>query len=603
MAKRKITPLEQLQAGRAVVVAGGPVEEEEVREALENLLEYDALSPLNGLDVWIEEFEPSGYTLAFYQNIVLIMHERGLIDASRGWTLRTGAVPTGILRLRARRLGRTIDLQQLQAVVLGERSLDEAAAAVEAADAEWEARVVSSPAPVTVTIQIGPEALASVEKVAEALVPEVIGAHVLPEPPDEGERMLPSWTKAIGTKGAILVPPRPADAEPLTREQAAEWLWNHRWKGAEPGAETTIGIVHPDHPHRYGVIDFGGWFFVATFRIERRRVDEDAARIATDEEAARREANGEAVEFGTWCEINAALKAEMLRTAIPSTRLIPVVWDASESGGRMYVADEVETIRGRIGWLHERIEGALSADQRDDLSRCVQSAIGSPGGEANYPEKPKKKRDERGLGEGVWADFMLWLWTAQKSRGQAAGGSLVIPPGAISIQERKTHGKGWRKATVESGGGLVEAALARGGRIARLDLELYPEIEGTREAALTVDVHPEDGLRLVKVTPPSEEGVGGSADELHSAIFSRMAGYRRAHWLVQQLVQRWAADRLKAEGWRPVLTAARARVVERLAEFLYDPKTGQGFLFGPERAGGAVGARLALPDQQAERRL
>ena len=410
------------------------------------------------------------------------------------------------------------------------------------------------------------------------------------------------WAQKIGRSGTRL-----KLSKVLSFEEIQAGLQGAAWKARPLPDERHTGVCLVSSANDVDFTDLSKWKFgeygVYGFRVDRRRVPAGTLAAEVEKKIRAEEKNAGRTLGKKFCkQIKNEVRRELLAEALPETQVYSVLVAPTEGwalvDGPPQVVEEVRSQLGARGWpLSNSIQPVIRARLAAATGERYRTDLRVP----NHATAPSDGEEYADIPAGIFSDFMLWLATPGTSwRSQAweldekVSWKLAGGPIKIRVPVENTH----NDVTLEDAdSAALTASLAEGGRLmaVRVAIEDRQEVppsespDGPAPAAIVHTYHlslevihgsktRSAGLRIHGMGLPTMKG-GDSAEAL---VFERVALHKRLWLMLESLFEAYASDR--CQDWQPVIDAARDWVgLELTRRFVFDERTGQGWLFAPQQ--------------------
>lgn len=434
-------------------------------------------------------------------------------------------------------------------------------------------------------------------------VPEAAGKEKKQEKIAE---KVPNWAKTLCKGGTRL-------AVPIHRVHFGdlrEIFLLGAYKEPVVPTERVEGFCDIDYAHDLAFSDSERCLFgdiaVVGWRVDERKVNSGLLKSEV-EKACRKwmQDNGKG-----WCpkpvrqEMRETVKADLLKKALPTRRIFPVIWALTE--GWMLIQGPAKVVKSFRAWCkREKFQAetwdptnCINADMRVWLEllgdhctdlRLPTAVVVSQSGAADGDE----------LGAGALNDFFLWIAILGCDTGKLCQDRRNLEwslDGKTILYVPKPE-KGIVRVELSGTEHVFHAALAEGGHVAEVRIQVtelfLPESgqgEAIRETFHLTLSREEGGLEISALGFPKLPDAGDGDDAILAEVYARVETYKRLVELLQLLLRAYASARITA--WQPVVDAGRRWVGAELEKrYAFDAKTGQGWLFAPQPEVSWVGGK------------
>lgn len=422
-------------------------------------------------------------------------------------------------------------------------------------------------------------------------------AKATPEKTPKRGPAAPHWAEALGKGGTRLTLPSPME----------EGAWT-RWLRASPPrhhGDVMQGACEIDFALCSEFIDrekfIFGDYLVFGWLVEKKTVPKGTLDSEIEKRVREIKANSGMLTRTERLSIKEDAKSELLKQAIPSRTIYPIVVHMAEAwmivNGPQSV---VEALRAALaGGTAESVFKLANESQRDSLGLIVgttdlrnEEGIIAPHSDTLTGLPPTV---------GAIADFLLWVLLTCKENALASG--LTDLEWAADRVDFAKDGDGIKLDGTDTG--AMHAALAEGHQVVSLRLrltEVLERIEATddheasrveRNFFLTLERR--DEALVLKAT-----GLPGSKiyGDVEGTIAERVLLFNRLTMIVQAMAAQYAEIRC-FDAWQKVVNAGRQWVgLELMRRFAFDAGTGQGWLFKPQ----AILPTIEAPKSRRNRR-
>lgn len=426
-------------------------------------------------------------------------------------------------------------------------------------------------------------------------VPEAAGK----EPKQEKiAKKVPSWAKTLCKGGTRLAVP----VRPVHFGNLREIFLLGAYKEPVIHQERAEGFCDIDYAHDLTFSDSERCLFgdvaVVGWRVDERKVNSGLLKSEV-EKACRKwmQDNGK-----NWCpkpvrqEMRETVKADLLKKALPTRRIFPVIWALAE--GWILVQGPKKVVKSFRAWCKREKFQAETWDPTSCINpdhRIWLELLGSQCTDLRLPNavvvSQSGSADGDELGAGALNDFFLWIAILGCDTGKLReeGRNLEWSLDGKTILYVPKPEKGIIRVELSGTEHVFHAALAEGGHVAEVRIQMtelfLPESEGEaiRETFHLTLSREEGGLEISALGFPKLPESASGDDAILAEVYARVETYKRLVELLQLLLRAYASARITA--WQPVVDAGRLWVgAELKRRYAFDAETGQGWLFAPKEA-------------------